>query len=271
MIEKFSQCVKSEFASVRSASFTLDKVTVQRKPYTVLITYFFKEGAIKVFLNHLHVMKSNEYDGEHTANMVGLELMRSLGITRARVGQVFHHSVYDGVYSSADERAHGGGCLSMNNHFAQWCGYDETEMTGNWDMGHKLQLVYGDVFLTSKDIKDLNKVVFGLMGEFVSGQDSLRFKEIAMELGHPTLANKKSQETRWARAELSAYYAFFRNLPTMYALYGRDDLEASTAFNATAQKASQKKLKDLTSGENIAMAIGVAQLLDMYSAASLGM
>ena len=112
-----------------------------------------------------------------------------------------------------------------------------------WDMGHKLQLVYGYVFLTSKDIKDLNKVVFGLMGEFVSGQDSLRFKEIAMELGHPTLANKKSQETRWARAELSAYYAFFRNIPTMYALYGRDDLEASATCNATAQTVSQKKLK----------------------------
>lgn len=180
VLEKFSKCVKVEFSSIKSASFTLDKVTVQRKPYTVLITYFFKEGAIKVFLNHLHVMNSSEYDGVNTANMVGKELMRSLGITRARVGQVFHHSVYDGVYSSPDERAHGGGCLSMNAHFAEWCGTDESEMSGNWDMGHKLQLVYGDVFLTSKDIKEVNKVVFGLMGDFVSGQDSLRFKELAL-------------------------------------------------------------------------------------------
>lgn len=109
------------------------------------------------------------------------------------------------------------------------------------------------------------------MGEFVSSQYSLRFKELALELGHQTLANKKSQETRWARAELSAYFAFFRNIPTLFVLYGRDDAENAALLNATAQKATQKKLKDLTSGENLAMAIGVSQLLDMYSAASLGL
>ena len=51
--------------------------------------------------------------------MVGTELMHSLGITRAGIGQVFHHSVYDGVYASPEERADGGGCLSMNAHFAK--------------------------------------------------------------------------------------------------------------------------------------------------------
>ena len=40
----------------------------------------------------------------------------------------------------------------MNAHFAEWCGIDESEMSGNWDMGHKLQLVSGDVFLTFRDI-----------------------------------------------------------------------------------------------------------------------
>lgn len=72
--------------------------------------------------------------------MVGKELMRSLGITRARVGQVFHHSVYDGVYSSPDERAHGGGCLSMNAHFAEWCGTDESE---KWELGYGAQVATG--------------------------------------------------------------------------------------------------------------------------------
>ena len=94
---ELSRCIKSEFASVRSASFTLDKVTVGQKPFTVLLTYYFSEGEIKAFLNHLHPMRSDEYSGMSTANMVGTELMRSLAIARHRIGQVFHHSVYDGV------------------------------------------------------------------------------------------------------------------------------------------------------------------------------
>ena len=99
------------------------------------------EGEIAAVLNDLHVMKSTEYDGTNTVSMVGLHLVASLGIKREQIGEIFHHTIYDGVYGSAEERVRGGGCLSPNKHFAEWCGLPQDSFTGNWDMGHKLQLV----------------------------------------------------------------------------------------------------------------------------------
>ena len=125
--------------------------------------------------------------------------MASLGITRDQVGKVFHHSVYDGVYASPEERVKGGGCLSLNKHFADWCDIPSDSFSGNWDMGHKLQLVYGDVLLADDNVKTLNKLVFSSMGDFTSGQRGLKFKELSKELNQPTLSNKKFQETRWVR------------------------------------------------------------------------
>ena len=68
-------------------------------------------------------MKSTEYDGEGTANFVGMELVRTLGITQEKVSDIFHHSVYDGVYATAEERAHAGGCLSYTTpeNFMRHC------------------------------------------------------------------------------------------------------------------------------------------------------
>ena len=76
-----SEKIKAAFKEVKSCAFTLDKVTVQSKPYTVLVTYYFHHGEINVLLNNLHVMKSTEYDGEGRANFVVMELVRTLGIT----------------------------------------------------------------------------------------------------------------------------------------------------------------------------------------------
>ena len=128
--------IKDSFKSVTSASFTLDKVTVLKDPYTVLLTYFFHQGRIGCVLNSLHPMKSHEYSGETTAVMVGLDLMASLELTMEKIGRVFHH----GVYAAAEERVQGGGSLSLLKHFADWLGISEEELTGLWDMGHKLQL-----------------------------------------------------------------------------------------------------------------------------------
>ena len=68
-------------------------------------------------------------------------------------------------------------------------------MTGHWDMGHKLQLVYGDALLSNGIVKKLNKTIFNIMGQYTCGQASLHFKELSKELHHPTLANKRYQET----------------------------------------------------------------------------
>ena len=125
-----------------SASFTLDKVTVSRIPYTVLLTYFFDEGRIQCILNSIHLMTSSDYDGEGSAAMVGNDLMKSLGLTREEVAKVFVHAAYDGVYSLTSERVRGGGSLNLVNHFAEWCGLEEGDITGHWDVGHQLQIIY---------------------------------------------------------------------------------------------------------------------------------
>ena len=70
---------------------TLDKVTVQSRPYTVILTFFFYMGSIFVYLNRLHKMKPDEYDAEGTARMVCKELQESLGITRTQLSRLLVH------------------------------------------------------------------------------------------------------------------------------------------------------------------------------------
>ena len=272
--------LKSVFKSVTSASLTLDKVTVSRIAYTVLVSFFFHEGEIAAVLNDLRVMKSTEYDGANTASMVGLDLVASLGIKREQIGEIFHHTIYDGVYANAEERVRGGGCLSLNKHFAEWCGLPQDSFTGNWDMGHKLQLVYGDVLLEDSNLKEFNKVVFGSMGDFISGQQALKFKELSHQLNQPTLSNKKSQDTRWARANLRAYAGFYRNVPMLYILYGRQ-AAACALENVNGEDDDEDeyvnevlvyfntRCEELCDGKLVALGIGGCQLLEHYSKASL--
>ena len=54
--------IEEKFKQVKSACSTLDKVTIARIPYTVLLTYFFWDGRIHCTLNSLHVMSTKDYD-----------------------------------------------------------------------------------------------------------------------------------------------------------------------------------------------------------------
>ena len=98
---------------------------------------------------------------------------------------------------------------------------------------------------------------------------SLKFKEISQELKHPTLSNEGSQETRWVRANLSATQTFFRNLPTLYTLIGREESSYAESGDIPCQKSMEKKRDELSRAETIAFAVGITQLLDCYSVASL--
>ena len=81
VFEELTDIIKQQFKSVKNASFSLDKVTVRNIPYTVLVTFFFHGGKLRAVLNSIHQMKSNEYDADSTAEMVGKDLMVSLGKT----------------------------------------------------------------------------------------------------------------------------------------------------------------------------------------------
>ena len=133
-------------------------------------------------------------------------------------------------------------------------------------MGHKLQLVYGDALLSNPMIKNLNKTIFDIMGQYTCGQASLNFKELAMELKHPTLSNKRNQETRWVRASLTAYQAFFRNIPTFYILLGR---ESNACTDDEGMQDIYASIEQLVNGKFLALGIGRNQLLDLYAKTSL--
>ena len=156
--------------------------------------------------------------------------------------KIFHHAVYDGVYATPEEWNHDRGCLSLLNHLADWYDVEQAEITGLCDMGHKLQLVYGDGMMNNKKVKELNTPVFGTMSDFLHGQTSLKFKEISQELKHPTLSNKGSQEIRWVRADLTAFQTFFRNLPTLHTLTGRE--ESSYAESGISHVKNQWRRKE---------------------------
>ena len=118
-------------------------------------------------------MKSDEYDGSTSAKMVGFDLMASLAMTRSEIKKIFHHAVYDGVYATPEEQACGRGCLSLLNRLADWYDVEWGEVTGLWDMEHKLQLVYSDGMMYKK-IKELNTLVYGTMSDFLHGQASIK-------------------------------------------------------------------------------------------------
>ena len=72
--------------------------------------------------------------------------MRTLGWNKEQLHDRLHHISYDGVYASSFERGeHVGGGLSLANHIAEYLGLDEGQISSNWDLGHKLELMMADV------------------------------------------------------------------------------------------------------------------------------
>ena len=85
---------------VKYICVTLDKVTVQRTSYTVILTYFFAEGKLHIILNNLVKLSTDEYDADGTAEMVISCLLETLGVSRSKLALMLVHFVYDGVYAS---------------------------------------------------------------------------------------------------------------------------------------------------------------------------
>ena len=116
---------------VKSIAVTLDKVTIHRTSFTVLMTYFFKDGKLHVILNKLHKLGLLEYDSMGTAKMVINVLTETLGLTQTKLATILRHFVYDGVYASPQERVRGGGSLDIKYHVSQLLGLSENDITGN--------------------------------------------------------------------------------------------------------------------------------------------
>ena len=117
--------------SVKHITVTLDKVTVQRISYTVILTFFFHEGRIRIILNKLAKLSTDEYDAEGTAEMLINTLLETLGVTRTRLASMLVHFVYDGVYATKEERVSGGGSLELKKKVAESLGLEDGYITGD--------------------------------------------------------------------------------------------------------------------------------------------
>jgi hypothetical protein len=146
VFEELSDIARDRLKFIKNSAFSLDKVTIKNISYTVLVTYYFWEDEIRIFLNSIHQMKSSDYNSKGTAEMVGRDLMTSLGMTREQIGRVFVMLCMMVFTHRKKEEKWEKDVLSLKKHFARWCGQDEDKFSGSWDLGHLLQLVYGDTY-----------------------------------------------------------------------------------------------------------------------------
>jgi hypothetical protein len=91
--EVMNGIVKNLFQSdqVTELSVTLDKVTVQHRSFTVLLTFFFHNGRIHCILNSLLKMNLEDYDAAGTAHMVVTNLQETLCLTRTELARKLLH------------------------------------------------------------------------------------------------------------------------------------------------------------------------------------
>ena len=267
--------IRSKFKQVKSIAVTLDKVTCGHHPYTVIITYFFWEGRIRVVLNRVQPMTPDWYDGAGSANMVIETLRDTLKMSREDLARKCHHFAYDGVYATEEERLFGGG-LKLVHHFATSLGLEAGDVTGNWDMSHLMQLAYGDLLKVksatySPYLAGMIKDIFDLMSDFNSGKAALQFHTYAEQLNYSVLTNKRNQTTRFVRALLRGLQTLLRNIPCLYGINGKVALEAAAQekpYNTTA-KAALNRQKKIADGKFIACVVGIAQILEEYALTSL--
>ena len=265
---KITTSIQESFKSVKNACFSLDKVTVRRTPFTVIMTYFFYDGKIHVLLNSVHKMNPEEYSGAGAAEMLGKVLMTSLGLSKEDVAEKFCHGTYDGVYATTQERVRGGGSLNLIHHFAEWCNKPKTALTGHWDVGHQLQLVFADALKSNKPVKQFLGITDNL-ALLCQGKDGLTFTQVASEMKSAFLTDKSEQTTRWVRSLLRLLLAFYRNMPTVQRILSQEVEEARVSGDITEQKTIQKRLDLVTDSSQLAFGVGLAQILDMYAEVSL--
>ena len=89
--EDLTERIVKIIEEVEDIAVTLDKVTIGTKSYTVVITYYFYNGAIHCLLNKLYIMRSKDGDGESTAKFLIMTLMETLRISKAVLSSKLKH------------------------------------------------------------------------------------------------------------------------------------------------------------------------------------
>ena len=186
------------------------------------------------------------------------------------------HSAFDGVYADTADRIRGGGSLNLTGHVQDYLGFGPGAgeiISNNWDLGHRIQLTMGDFFVRSdsdhsKDYKKVTSTMFSLMKSWKGDKDGMIFEETSHSLKHPTLKQRASQETRWARADLQAKRNFFRNAPTIYICLGQR-MEKFRDDELTKEKEIEAEMKPLRKYEFWVLLLGYTQFQNILVEASL--
>ena len=102
-----------------------------------------------------------------------------------------HHSLGD----SKEQRVAGGGCLDLPNSVAAELGLPDGSLTGTWDYGHNLQIVWNNALTQHPVVEELITLIFSVMDDYRTGKAGSLFRARAAELSHLVLTNKKRQTT----------------------------------------------------------------------------
>ena len=270
VFEVVSGIVKKMFAEdVTEFASTLDKVTVQSRSFTVLLSFFFYHGRIHCLLNDLINMDPEDYDSAGTARFISEKLQATLGYTRTKLSEKLLHFSYDGVYATKDQRVAGGGSLDLPGAVSQVLGLEPGHITGTWDFAHNLQIIWNNALLECAAVEAMIALIFASMDEFRVGQSCAVFRKRSAELGNMTLSNKKRQTTRFVRSLIRGMQAWFRNLPSLVAIHGERYNQAVQEKAHADAKVALKMLSKLRDPRLLLTAIGVAQLLEIYVLCSM--
>ena len=173
--EKLLEMIKTIFRHIDSFTVTLDKVTVGRISYTVVLTYFFFEGRIYVILNKLVHLTTKDYDGEGTAKMLLDCLVETTGLPVSVIAVKLKHITYDGVYCEPEEQIRGGGSLSLRTHLEKLLGLSKGSLTGTWDSAHLMQKTFADMIKCHPKVTKAMKLLIDAMKLYHVGKAATLF------------------------------------------------------------------------------------------------
>ena len=146
---------------------------------------------------------------------------------------------------------------------------NDENISGNWDFAHKLQLVFHDVFKQRSWIMEKLKPYFAIMKSMNNGKASTLFQEVAEDLEYIVLTNKTLQTTRFVRAFQRAITSALRNLPTLNCIIGKEYTTAGLNNNNARALELKTVLDNLMNAETLIYSIGLSQILELISEASL--
>ena len=160
--------------------------------------------------------------------------------------------------------------MQLRKNMEEQLGKDEGDLKGDWEPAHKLEIIFHKVLVYNMaHVEDNIKFYSTIQKEYKIGKKSSQFDDVADECCFLTLKNKVLQKTRFVRSWLRVLTTGLVNTPTFVALFNKEMREAMYNINNTEAKKPDKSIKKLTSPRNILLALGLCQILDIYSKCSV--